>query len=140
MVNLGGVEVTGADVAEGWRDLNADQLAVAETLLTRAAAILPSQSPGLLDRIATGTTPAAAVEQVLIDAVRRAMLPGLVNPDGAKKVSRDLDDYSESFEWDVDAVASGLYFTTRELAIVGAPRASNRGKAFTINTTPRRTC
>lgn len=137
MAQLGPVTVTAEDVAEGWRDLDDDQQAAAEKLLGRAAAILPAQSPGLLDRLNAGTTPPEAVEQVLIDAVRRAMLPGLVNPAGAKSFSRAGDDYSESYTWDVDMLAAGLYFTPRDLAGLAGPRRAKRGRAFVINTTPR---
>lgn len=136
MATLGPVEVTAAGVAEGWRTFTIEQATAAETLLTRAAAILLAQSPGLLDRLAAGTTPPEAVEQVLIDAVRRAMLPWLVNPDGAKSVARKIDDYSESYEWDTGTLTAGLYFTASELALL-ASRAGRRGRAFTINTTPR---
>lgn len=137
MANLGGVTVDAADVAEGWRPLTTEQSATADTLLNRAAAILLSQSPGLLDRLTAGTTPPEAVEQVLINAVRRAMLPGLVNPEGAKKMSRSGDDYSESYEWDANMLAAGLYFTPHELASLAGARNRRRGKAFTIDTTPR---
>lgn len=130
------VTVTAAVVAQGWRTLSeADQAAV-EVLLGRAAPILRSQSPGLLDRLTAGTTPPEAVEQALIQAVRRALLPALANPEGAKRYSRSGDDYSESFEWDTDALLAELFFTMRELASVAGSRP-RRGRAFTIDTTPR---
>ena len=134
MAVLGGLEVTADDVAEGWRSLTVDQITAAETILGRAAAILPSQSPGLLDRLAASTIPPEAVEQVLIQAVRRALLPSMVNPDGAVRVSERLDDFTESREWDAAQLAAGLHFTPRELGTL-AGRA-NRRRAFTINTMP----
>jgi hypothetical protein len=132
VATLGSVTVQAQDVADVWRELTAAETTVADKLLTRAAAILPSQSPGLLDRLTAGTVPPEAVEQVLIDSVIRV----LRNPEGWKSGSRAVDDYRESFEWDERAAMAGLHFTAAELAtLTGSPRS--RGKAFTINTTPR---
>lgn len=132
---LGDVDVDKDDVAEGWRTLTDAQGSAATTLIGRAAAILPTQSPGILDRLNAGTVAVEAVEQVIIQAVRRALAP-VFNPEGASKVSRTGDDYSESFEWDTRTLLAGLFFTSRELASLSGPKP-RRGKAFVINTTPR---
>lgn len=129
------ITVDAGAIAEGWRTLSTEQAAAAESLIDRAIPILLSQSPGLLDRLAAGTTPPEAVEQVLIQAVRRAMLP-IFNPDGAKRFSKSIDDYTETLEWDGAALARGLDWTAAELALIAGPVRSNRGKAFVINTTP----
>jgi len=131
------VTVTSNDVAEGWRALSVEQKAAAATLITRAEPILIAQSPGLLGRLDAGTTPVEAAEQVIIQAVRRAMLP-LFNPDGVRRFTKSIEgEYSESLEWDGAALARGLDFTAAELALVAGPVRASRGKAFTINTAPR---
>jgi hypothetical protein len=130
------VEVTAGDIADGWRTLTEAQQATATTLIKRATALLPSQSPGLLDRIEGGTVPAELVQQVIIQAVRRAMGPAIDNPDGATQVQHGIDDYSESKSFPAASEDDGaLYFTDRELAQL-APAKSRRGQAFAINQTP----
>lgn len=134
------VTVAAEDIAAGWRPLSEAVESTVEKLIDRAAAILTSQArPGLLDRLNSRETPSEAVEQVLIQAVRRA-LPPETNIDGAKVVSRAGDDYSERLEWDLASLSGELYFTDRELASVngGNGRGGRTGRAFTIDTMPRR--
>ena len=124
-------------MAAGWRTLTTEQAAAAESLIDRAIPILVSQSPGLLDHLAADTTPPEAVEQVLIQGVRRALLP-LFNPDGVKRFTKSIEgEYSETLEWDQAALAAGLDFSARELALIAGPVRSTRGKAFAINQMPR---
>lgn len=131
------VTIDAAAVAEGWRTLTTEQAAAAESLIDRAIPILVSQSPGLLDRLAAATTPPEAVEQVLIQAVRRALMPTF-NPDGAKSFSKTIEgEYSETVTWDAGALQGGLYFYVRELTLIAGPVRKGRGKAFAINQTPR---
>ncbi|GAA1138391.1 hypothetical protein [Nocardioides aquiterrae] len=131
------VTIDAAAVAEGWRTLTEEQAAAAESLIDRAIPILVSQSPGLLDRLEAATTPPEAVEQVLVQAVRRALQPTF-NPDGAKSISKTLEgEYSETVTWDTRALQGGLYFHASELALLAGPARKGRGKAFAINQTPR---
>lgn len=133
MAVLGPVTVTDMHVAEVWRPMTDAEKTIANRLLERAAAMLPAQSPGLLDRLTAGTTPVEAVEQVLIDAVLRI----LRNPEGWKKGTRSVvGEYTESWEWDEAAAARTLHFTDDELRNVAGP-APRRRRAYTINTTPR---
>lgn len=141
---MGGLEdyvtIDAGAIAEGWRTLSTEQAAAAESLIDRAIPILVSQSPGLLDRLEAGTTPPEAVEQVLIQAVRRALRP-MFNPDGAKSISKSVDgEYTESTSWDVETLEQGLDFSARELALIAGQVQAGRGKAFAINQTPRYRC
>lgn len=137
MAGLGDyVAIDATDIAAGWHTLTDDQVTAVETLIERAMPILLVQSPGLLDRLASGTTPPEAVEQVLIQAVRRAATP-MFNPVGAKRVSMSIDDYTEATEYDTVAMAAGLYFTNPELSLLASGVKARRGRAFTIDTTPR---
>jgi hypothetical protein len=139
MATLGAVTVNAGDVANMWRPLDDAETTLAETLLTKAAAILLTQSKGLLDRLTAGTTAPEAVEQALVNAVIRALqarAASIANPEGWKSGSRAVDDYRESFEWDLDRTVAGLHFTDTELHNL-LPVGKTRGKAFTINTTPR---
>lgn len=137
MAGLGDyVTIDATDVSQGWRTFTDDQKTAVETLIDRAMPILLVKSPGLLNRLATATTPPQAVEQVLIQAVRRAAAP-MFNPTGAKRVSMSIDDYTEATEYDTDAMAAGLDFTAAELGLLTSGAKSRRGRAFTIDTTPR---
>src|SRR5687767_8613259 len=106
---LGLVPVAYQDVADLWRPLDTAEAALAGTLIQRAAGVLLSQSSGLLDRLNAGTTAPEAVEQALINAVIRvlqARAAAIANPEGWTRGSRAVDDYRESFEWDLaDGVA-----------------------------------
>lgn len=131
------IDTDAAAVAEGWRTLTTDQATAAESLIERAMPIVVSQSPNLLDRLGAGTTPPEAVEQVIIQAVRRAMAP-VFNQDGVKRLSKAIDgEYSETVEWDTATLSAGLYFTPSELSLLAGPPRPRRGRAFSINQTPR---
>lgn len=105
---------TSDDLATVWRPLTAEEIAAADVLLERAAAILRKRIPTIDARIADETLDVELVKHVELEMVQRKM----TSPDPGVRSER-IDDYAVTY--DRENLASGLFFTDAEWDLLKAP-------------------
>lgn len=116
------------DVETAWRPLSDAEAAAAEFWLPAASALIRAEFPTIDDRIESGDLDAALVRGVAVSMVRRIV----ANPNGAKSMSVQIEDYQRQVTLNDETAAAGLFLTADERRILTGRRSS----AYSIRPAP----
>lgn len=116
-----------SDIEDRWRPLTGQDAVTAASWLDDAWAMLQVDSPGIIERLASGATSIELAVATLAEAVARKGK----NADGKRQQSITVDDATRSWTLDASVAAGELFFTDAELRRLGG-LGRRRGKAFSL--------
>lgn len=115
------------DVAARWRPLTEAEQIVIQSWLDDAWAQLGVYVPDLESRIDLGTLST----ELVIGVVAEAVIRKAQNPEGRRQMSVAIDDATRSWTIDNTRSAGDLYFTSRELELLGG-KGGRAARIFSV--------